>query len=87
MEKSRLGDSFFFFLASYHHHLHRKREKRKTSSSFFSPYRHLSLGLHPEARYATRSSFVRGSADTGADEGGPARGTWRGRGVEFVVDR
>ena len=85
MEKKRVSKMrcFFPFLASYHH----RRRKRKTFLPLsFLPYRHLSLGLHPEARYATRSSFVRGSADTGAEEGVPARGTWRGVRVEFVDD-
>jgi hypothetical protein len=41
--------------------------------------------LHPEAKYATRSSFVRGSEETGAEEGGPARGRWRAA-VSFLDD-
>ena len=41
--------------------------------------------MHPEAKYATRSSFVRGSEETGAEEGGPARGRWRAA-VSFLDD-
>ena len=78
--KVRFGIALFFFLASYRRRHREGKKKRKTTA-----HRHLSLGLHPEARYATRSAFVRGSAETGAEEGGPARGRWRAA-VSFLDD-